>query len=84
MRAITTIARAMLFSSAETLEIAIYLYDLYLYDYAFQIWVKLRQTVKLSETQRFVAFLSVFFVVFDFFVTPFSFLYYCRNRGTLM
>ena len=49
LRAIIIFARAMLFSSAETLrlEIAIYLYDLYLYDYAFPIWVKLRQTVKL-------------------------------------
>ena len=47
VRAMSTIARAMRISSAETLEIAIYLYDLYLCDYAFQIWVKLRQTVKL-------------------------------------
>ena len=51
MRAIIIFARAMLFSSAETLEIAIYLYDLYLYDYAFPIWVKLRKTVEFVTTK---------------------------------
>ena len=51
------------------------------YDYALQIWLQLRTH---RQTQRFVAFLSVFFAVFDFFVTAFSSLYYCWNTGTLM